>query len=247
MKIVGTQDDPELDRIDKVTSSALTRVGNPISFALQDESGLATKSNKMVDVYETQRRGAAGMGGRTMETSNAWDPSQNSVAQRTHEANAPDVFKFFREPPANLSYRNKRERRKIHAFVYEGSPWVDLDSIEAEAAELMLEDPAQAARFFGNKVGVGTGAWLDDDALAAWDKKWRPGGRFRCGRRSVSGSTGRRCRTGRRSGRRRSISTSSRRRMRWAGRRSGTRRSSVAGSRPGMSWRRWSSSSSTSG
>jgi hypothetical protein len=61
-------------------------VGNPISFALQDESGLATKSNKMVDVYETQRRGAAGMGGRTMETTNAWDPSQNSVAQRTHEA-----------------------------------------------------------------------------------------------------------------------------------------------------------------
>jgi hypothetical protein len=41
-----------------VTSSARSRVGNPISFALQDETGLYTKANKMVDVAEAQRRGA---------------------------------------------------------------------------------------------------------------------------------------------------------------------------------------------
>jgi hypothetical protein len=126
----------------------------------------------MVDVAEAQRRGAAGMGGRTMETSNAWDPAQNSTAQRTFESDSKDVFKFFRQPPADLSYRNKRERHKSHQYVYFGSPWVDLNSIEAEAAELMQTDPSQAERFFGNRLVSGSGAWLPDIAL--YDLKKAP-------------------------------------------------------------------------
>lgn len=167
IRIVGAHaDDDDLDRIDMVTSSARSRVGNPISFALQDESGLYTKTSRMIDVAEAQRRGAAGMGGRTIETSNAWNPAEQSTAQRTHESTSPDVFKFMRQAPAGLSYRNKRERRQIHAIVYAGSPWVDLDSIEAEAAELLQTDPAQAERFFGNRIVTGSGAWLPDGAVA---------------------------------------------------------------------------------
>jgi hypothetical protein len=62
----------------------------------------------MRKVAETQRRGAAGMGGRTMEHTNAWDPSENSVAQTTWESQAPDVFKFYRVPPAKLRFMDKR-------------------------------------------------------------------------------------------------------------------------------------------
>jgi hypothetical protein len=51
--------------------------------------------------------------------------------------------------------------------VYAGSPWVDLDSIEAEAAELLQTDPAQAERFFGNRIVTGSGAWLPEGAVAA--------------------------------------------------------------------------------
>jgi len=162
IRIAGDSDDPDMDRIDAVTSSALSRLGNPISYAHQDESGLYTKTNKMRNVAETQRRGAAGMGGRTMEHTNPWDPSENSVAQTTFESQAPDIFKFYREPPKNLSFRDKRERRKILAHVYAGSDHVNLDSIDAEAAELMVTDPAQAERFFGNRLVQGHGAWLPD-------------------------------------------------------------------------------------
>lgn len=168
IRIIGSHaDDEDLDRIDMVTSSARSRVGNPISFALQDESGLYTKASRMVDVAEAQRRGAAGMGGRTIETSNTWNPAEMSTAQRTHESTSEDVFRFMRQAPAGLSYRNKRERARIHAIVYAGSPWVDLDSIEAEAAELLQTDPAQAERFFGNRIVTGSGAWLPDGAVAA--------------------------------------------------------------------------------
>ena len=157
-----------------VTSSANSRVGNPISFAFQDETGLYTKQNKMRKVAEAQRRGAAGMGGRTIETTNCWDPAEESVAQSTYESLAEDVFRFYRNPDLALrdskghvlSYRDKRQRRRIHEYVYEGSWWVNLDSIEAEAAELMEKDPAQAERFFGNRVVHGAGAWLPD---GLWD------------------------------------------------------------------------------
>lgn len=169
IRIAGQSDDPDMDRIDAVTSSALSRLGNPISHAEQDESGIYTAQNKMRKVAETQRRGAAAMGGRTRETTNPWDSAEQSVAQTTWESQAPDVFKFWRQPPAHLSYRDKRERRKIHQYAYEGSWWVDLDAIEAEAFELMEHDPAQAERFFGNRVVQGQGAWILDDL---WQKAY---------------------------------------------------------------------------
>ena len=176
IRIVAGNDDDDLDRIDMVTSSAKSRVGNPISDYLHDESGYYTKHNGMREVAEAQRRGAAGMGGRGKETTNCWDPSTNSVAQTTYEAPVDDIFRFYRNPDLNpdlrdkegkpLAYSSKANRRKIHAYVYEGSDHINLDSIEAEAAEISLEDPAQAERFFGNRLVQGAGAWLPE---GAWD------------------------------------------------------------------------------
>ncbi|MFH9269200.1 hypothetical protein ACH4KN_33855 [Streptomyces sp. NPDC017546] len=158
-------------RIDVVTSSALSRLGNPIIFAMQDETGLYNATNKLRRVAETQRRGAAGMGGRSMETTNGWDPSENSVAQSTSEAKAKDIFRYHPQAPKTLSYANKRDRRKIHTVVYAGSTHVDLDAIEAEAAEIMEKDPAQAERFFGNRCVAGSASWLDG---AKWAGKASP-------------------------------------------------------------------------
>jgi hypothetical protein len=159
-------------RIDVVTSSAQSRLGNPVTFVLQDESGIWTPTNKMDKVADTQRRGAAGMGGRTMETTNCWDPSENSVAQLTSQSKLKDIFKFHRKPPAELRYKLKSERRKIHAFVYAGSRHVDLDNIEGDAMEKIEKgEVAQAERFFGNRVVAGTGQWLARDR---WDLRARP-------------------------------------------------------------------------
>lgn len=158
---------PNDGEIAVVTSSAASRLGNPVTFVVHDESGLYTKANKLASVADTQRRGVAGMGGRSLETTNAWDPSENSVAQQTAEATADDIARFHRVPPANLSYRNKRERRKIHELVYRGSWWVDLDVIEAEAAELLETDPGQAERFYGNRPQRGRGTWLPDGLWAS--------------------------------------------------------------------------------
>jgi len=182
IRILGLSDDDDLDRIDVVTASANSRLGNPISDAEQDEVGLYTKSNKMIEVAETQRRGAAGMGGRTHATTNAFDPAMNSYAQQVYESGAADIFVFYRDPDKvlrdsdgkRLSYLRKDHRHRIHKYVYEGSWWVNLDSIDAEAVELIKTDPNQAERFFGNRKVKGAGAWFKDNLWERTEDKNRP-------------------------------------------------------------------------
>jgi hypothetical protein len=168
---VGTKFSRILDvdegRIDVVTSNAQSRLGAPVTFVAQDEVGIWVKTNGMDKVADTQYRGLAGMGGRAALSTNAWDPAEQSVAQTQFETDADDVYKQFVQPPAHLSYRNKEERRKIHRFVYGdvlkvNGGHVDLDSIESEAYKLLQRDPAQAERFFGNKIVYGQGAWLKE-------------------------------------------------------------------------------------
>lgn len=159
-------------RVDTVTSSAMSRLGQRVTFAPQDEVGLWTKSNRMLAVADTQYRGLAGMGGRASLTSNAWDPSESSVAQIQFESPSKDIYRQFKQPPSNLSYKNKLERRKIHQIVYgealkSQGGHVDLDSIEAEAFDLIARDAAQAERFFGNRIVAGSDSWLDP---LAWDE-----------------------------------------------------------------------------
>lgn len=177
MRVLGLSSSEDADRIDAVTAEASSRLGNPISDAEQDEAGLYTKSNRMISFADTQARGAAGMGGRVHLTTNAWDPTESSYAQRTYEAGQDDTFVFFRNPDLNpdllgedgrpISFLKKANRRKIFEYVYEGSWWVNIDSIEAETAKLLKSDPAQAERFFGNRLVQGQGAWLSEGLWAS--------------------------------------------------------------------------------
>ncbi len=154
-------------RIDTVTSSAQSRLGQRITFAPQDEVGIWTPRNKMTKVADTQYRGLSGMGGRASLTSNAWDPSEKSVAQQQYESRAADIYRQFKQPPKGLSYKNKRERQKIHSIVYPKDTHrrhgghVDLNAIEAEAADLVVRDPEQAMRFYGNIIASSSGAAVD--------------------------------------------------------------------------------------
>jgi hypothetical protein len=142
-------------RIDTVTSNAQSRLGARVTYVPQDETGIWTKTNGMVKVAETQRRGLAGMGGRAEETTNAWDPGEDSVAQRTAESKAHDIFRHHPQADPLSEVQQGRAPQDPRA-VYAGSTWVDPDAIEAEAVEILEDDPAQAERFFGNRVVAGS-------------------------------------------------------------------------------------------
>jgi hypothetical protein len=111
------------------------------------------------------------MGGRAIETTNAWNPADNSVAQRTYESKSKDVNKDFEQPPADLDFKKKADRARIFAFNYRAAPWVSLSAIEGEAAEMLETSPADAERFFGNRIVSGSGAWFE---MPKWDAKNAP-------------------------------------------------------------------------
>lgn len=157
---------PNRGKITPLSAAAKSKLGQPLTGGLGDESGLYTSRNKVLDTWQTMRRGIAAMQGRTIELTNPWDPMENSAAQQAFQSRQPDIFKYYRKPPANLSYGNRRERHKIHLYVYEDSPWVDPASIDAEAAELVETDPTQAERFFGNRLVQGLGSYMTE---TLWD------------------------------------------------------------------------------
>lgn len=154
---------PNRGKIVPLSSAAKSKLGQPLTGALGDESGLYTAANKVLDTWQTMRRGVAAMQGRTIELTNPWDPTENSAAQQAFASKAPDIFTYYRKPPSDLDYAKKRDRHKIHVHVYADSPWVDPATIDAEADELVETAPEQAERFFGNRVVQNLGSWMPID------------------------------------------------------------------------------------
>lgn len=181
--------------IEPVTSAAVSRLGQRLTFANHDETHSWTPHNGGEKLADTQRRNLGGMGGRSLETTNAWDPAEGSVAQVTFEANLDDVLVDYQEPPKG-SLRNQRERMKVLRAVYgqdgrrgrqPGSWWVDLDRISAEIDELLPRDPNQAERFFANRIVAGADKAFDVEAFA---KLARPDSGIDKGRKVVVGFDG---------------------------------------------------------
>ncbi len=164
-----------------VTSAHRSRLGQRITFAVQDQTESWLKRNHGIALADNQRRNLGGMGGRCIETPNAWDPSESSVAQTTFEQQLPDVHIDYKPPAESLNFKVKRDRRKILVHAYGDSakkpkhgrwkPWIDLDRIEAECLELLPRDPNQAARWFGNMLVSGADKAFD---IAAFRKLAAP-------------------------------------------------------------------------
>jgi hypothetical protein len=105
--------------IEPVTASARSRLGQRISFAVQDQTESWIRSNNGYWLADNQRRNLAGMGGRFLETCNAPDPAEQSVASRT--PTEPGVY-IDDVDGGPGSVRNKVERRKVLRKVYGDSP-----------------------------------------------------------------------------------------------------------------------------
>ena len=158
---------PNGGEIAPVTSKASSRLGARTTFVVQDETGIWTASNGGHALATTQRRSLGGIRGRSMETTNAWDPAMDSTAQRTFESLAEDIYKDFRTPPDDLDFDVFDERQQIFEFNYADCPWVVIANIEADANELMEKNPREAERFYGNRVVAGSGSWMDMPAYKA--------------------------------------------------------------------------------
>lgn len=155
-------------RIEAVTSAAGSREGQPVTFAVLDETHLWLPSNGGRRLAATIRRNVAKMGGRTVETTNAFVPGEHSVAEETHDAaerGEQGLLYVATEAPWVENLADKRALKKALRVAYGDSKWVDLDRIVAEIQD-PATDPADARRFYLNQVVKGTDKAVDP-------AKWR--------------------------------------------------------------------------
>jgi hypothetical protein len=155
--------------VEPVTASARSRLGQRVTFCVEDETHSWLQSNGGWTLADNQRRNLAGMGGRFLETTNAFDPVEQSVAQRTFEAKAPGTL-IDDAPAPPGSVRSREERDEVLTAVYgdalaDRGGWVDRGRIHAEIDALLEHDPAQAERFFLNRKLASEGAAFDPERV----------------------------------------------------------------------------------
>jgi len=166
--------------IEPRTSSGRARLGARLTYGHFDESHLMTISNGGVLLAENMKRNLAGMGGRWGETTNAYDPSESSVAQRTHEGGAEDVLIDYNgDRDANGRELRRPDLEDDEAclkyldHVYGDSEWVDRERVLKDARDpAVCSSAATAYRFFFNRIEVGVTDAVDS---ARWDAAARPG------------------------------------------------------------------------
>lgn len=181
---------PGVGWIDPVTASARARLGGRFTFVSITESGLLVGEGPTggVTFGRVLKRNVAGMGGQWSEITNAWDPSENSVAQRTYKAKSPMVFIDYRKPRRRVDLEDEDAVLAEIVYLYGDSArrnggWVSERRILAE-----IKDPAtgeaEARRFFLSEIVAGTKDAVDPvrwDALARDDDPLRPGERITLG------------------------------------------------------------------
>lgn len=153
-------------RLEPVTASAPSREGQRLTDAILDEPHLWTPGNGGIRLAATIRRNLAKMGGRSLETTNAWRAGEDSVAEATAgfadlaaEGKTRSARVLRMHPRVNVpDLADEPVLRKGLTTLYADMPWIDVDRIVAEVYDLNT-DPGDARRFYLNEI---TSA---DDAL----------------------------------------------------------------------------------
>lgn len=160
-------------RIEPVTAAAGSREGQPITFAVLDETHLWTRRNGGKSLAAVLRRNAAPLGARTMETTNAFAPGEGSVAEATHEAvlagRVAGVLYVAREAPlVDVSDRESISRDMLTAALLHGygshakerGGWVDVSRVADEFFD-SSNDLADCCRYFLNQIVAPSEAIVD--------------------------------------------------------------------------------------
>lgn len=149
------------------TSSARARLGARNTFVAITESHAMTMQGGFRRLASVTKRNAAGMGGRWMEATNAWDPTEASEAQITAEEaeTDPSILVDTIEPRRVEDLGDSRAVMTELARQYGDSAqhrggWVDLDRILRECQRASHSEPDRR-RFFLNEIVSGVTPLVD--------------------------------------------------------------------------------------
>lgn len=173
-------------RIEPVTSSSRGLEGARPTFVLADETHHWLESNGGHAVFQTLDRNigkSLRYGARLVQTTNAFNPNEDSIAQRTFEAALAGKKGLLYDcvegiPLTNADLRDEETVRRALWQAYGDSHWASVDELVEKAQDPMLPI-AEFFRFYLNQIAETADAWLpkevwlklkkDDDPLKPGD------------------------------------------------------------------------------
>jgi len=122
-----------------ITSSPTTEEGALVTFAILDQTESFTPSNGGVELAEVMDRNVGKSGSRIIETSNAWEPGKETVAESTFDAWVAQeegrlkgkgrILYDSRMAPPDVDFDDVASIRKAVEFAYGDAFWVDVEDI----------------------------------------------------------------------------------------------------------------------
>ena len=122
-----------------ITSSPTTEEGARTTFGILDQTESFYPSNGGVDLAEVMDRNVGKSGSRLIETSNAWEPGRESVAESTYDAwcsqeegrllGKGKILYDARVAPPDVDFEDVASIRKAVEFTYGDAYWINAEDI----------------------------------------------------------------------------------------------------------------------
>lgn len=179
---------PSGGKIEPATTSAKARLGAPMTFVTITESHLFTLQGGYRKVAGAVKRNVAGMDGRWLEMTNAWDPTEGSEAQVTGEN--PDERTYV-DTVESCRVEDLGDDEALYTELLrqygdssrERGGWVNIRGRIFGEARSVKHMEADRRRFFLNEIVVGESVFVDPirwDAMAEAETL-KPGERITVG------------------------------------------------------------------
>lgn len=168
-------------KIVPITASSSTQEGARPSFAILDETHHWTASNGGHKLARVVRRNLAKSrdgAARAIETTNAHEPGQESVAEASYSAwraveegraRQGGILYDSREAPGDVDLADEATLREALKAAYGDATWVDLDRVLGEVYDPDTP-PEEARRFYLNQIVAAADSWV---AAYEWDANFR--------------------------------------------------------------------------
>lgn len=163
--------------VEPVSTSATARLGAPLTMLTITESHLFTLQGGYRRVCGAVKRNVAGMDGRWLELTNAWDPTEGSEAQVTAEAEDERVYCDTIESKRVESLDDEKALyaellRQYGDSARERGGWVNIKGRIMHEAKSKRHQEADRRRFFLNEIVTGLNNLVDP---LMWEFRARPG------------------------------------------------------------------------
>jgi phage terminase large subunit-like protein len=122
-----------------ITSSPTTEEGALTTFCILDQTEAFYPTNGGVDLAEVMDRNVGKSGSRILETSNAWEPGRESVAETTYDAwcaqeegrlrGGGKILYDSRLSPPDVDFEDTDSIKRGVQFAYGDAYWVNVDDI----------------------------------------------------------------------------------------------------------------------